>query len=273
MQNTLIAFSGAQYHDTTKRIVEDSVKFGATQVKIYDDFWLRNKRPQMWLDMKHLWSRPDARGISWFSWKPATILDALNRCGPDDAIFYVDADTYPIHDLKVVFDTTRRDGHMVFNCIAQPHKYWCTRACFQEMGIPTDTNGVPIDRARYYDTLHACARFMGFMPTDENRHFLNEWYRYCLNIDCTTFQISNPEKYGPEQPELKQHRTEQAIFTNLVLQKGWKLWREACQFGEPWPEDRDAYPQLFFQNGQHTFAPGFEWGNYTAGSSFRNVND
>lgn len=261
-----------QYHNTTQRTVQDGPKFGATDVWVTDDVWLRCHRPKHWMDTKHLWSRPGVKGVNWFAFKPFVILDMLNRCQPDDVLFYVDADTYPISDLKPAFDITRRDTRMLFRCCAQLHKWWCTSACFQNCGIPVDTTGVPLERARYYDTWHGCARFMGLMPTDENKDFLQEWYKHCLNIDNTTFDFPPVEKYGPENPELHQHRTEQAIMTNMALKRGWRLWREACQFGEvhdDGPQDREAFGQLFFQDGSHSWGPP----PIRPGSYFRNIND
>jgi len=254
--------------------VEDAPKFGATDVFVADDYWLRTKHPQHWRDTQHLWSRPDVRGCNWFAFKPYFIRKMLERCKEGDALLYLDADTYPVADIKCCFDITRRDGHMVFHCVGQLHKWWCTRACFVEMGIPVDPAGVPIDRAKFFDVPHGCARFLGLLPTPENFQFLDDWYRYCLNLDCTTFEDGRKferltKKYGPEQPELHQHRTEQAIMTNLVLLRGWRMWREACQFGESVDTDRDVYPQLFYQNGSHSWDPSPRW----PGSSFRNIND
>ncbi len=283
MRKILFCFSGSQYHETTKRIVEDGPKFGATDVWVYDDFWLRTKRLQHWSDTKHLWTRPSplnsssrgrVPGVNYFAWKPYVTLDALNRCGPDDIVLYVDADTYPVSDLNPCFDVAKREDRMIFKCEAQYHKWWCKRSCYQNMGILTDSRGVPLEHEKYYDAPvpHGCARFMALKPTDENRAFLNDWYRYCLDLDCNTFHVS-AEKFGPEQPELREHRCEQAILTNLVLQRGWKMWREACQFGEmsQSKDDRDVMPvQVFFQDGQHTWDPQPP---VMPGSSFRNIHD
>jgi hypothetical protein len=272
VRKILFCFSGAQYHETTRRIVEDGPRFGATDVWVVDDVWLVTRHPQHWEETRHLWSLPGVRGVNWFAFKPFVILDMLRRCQPGDVLLYVDADTYPIHSLAPVFAITTRDGHMVFRCCAQLHRHWCTSACFQNCGIPVDAQGIPIDRPRYYDTWHGCARFMGLTLSDENLTFLQEWYRLCLNVDNTTFDLPPPSRYGPENPALHQHRTEQAIMTNLVLKRGWRMWREACQFGEvgdDGPQDRDAYGQLFHQDGHHTWSHDLTY----PGSYFRNIND
>lgn len=276
----LMAFSGSKYHVPTQRIVEDAPNLGVTDVWIYDDIWLREQRPQHWLDSAHLWQRADVKGVNWFAFKPFVILDALNRCGPDDLLFYTDADTYPIADLTPAYDIVARAGHMVFRCCAQYHKWWCTSACFQLCGIPTQ-DGIPVEKEKYYGVYdmtppkivwHGCARFMGFANNEANKEFLREWCRICLIKDATTFDTPPPEKYGRENPELHQHRTEQAIMTNLALKRGWYFWREACQFGEcgdDGPQDREQFGQLFFQDGRNSWGPN----PMAPGSHFRNIHD
>jgi hypothetical protein len=250
----LCTFSGEAYHETTQRIVEDGPKFGAEKVWVYDDIWLRDKRPAHWEQTKAHREHPQARGVNWFAFKPFVILDAVDRMADGDILLFTDADTYPIHDLSILFDIGRRDGIMLFEACGWFQKQWCTQATFSLMGLnPED----------FYEKPHGCARFMVF--TKAHRPFLVEWLTHCLDIRCTTFD-PRPE-FGPEHPEFRQHRCEQAIMTNLAHKYGHKLYREACQFGEGWPQDRDLYPQLFFQNGSHT------WRSRGNGSEFRNIND
>ena len=119
------------------------------------------------------------------------------------------------------------------------------------------------DEPKYHDTQHAVARFMSF--TAAHIPFLEEWQRYVLDVRCNTF---DPSLLGPELPGFHEHRCEQAILTNLAHKYGHKLYREACQFGEGDPRDRDLYPQLFVQTGEYSHSP-----NPCVGSAFRNVND
>ena len=55
-------------------------------------------------------------------------------------------------------------------------------------------------------------------------------------------------------------------MTNLAHKYGLRLYREACELGNAFPEDQQLYPQLFSQLNP--------WGQKTApcvGSKFRNV--
>lgn len=269
MKKVLITFSGAQYHDTTKKMVEDAPKFGATDVFVYDDWWLFNKRPQHIAETQHLIDNPGSRGVNWFCFKPFVILDALNRVGPDDVVFYIDGDTFPIHDINPVFDITKRDGIMLFMANGWHHqRVWCKRACF---GIMNQ------DTSAYHEAHCGVARFMGF--THRHRSFLETWLFYCKIKECTTF---DPEpRFGPELPGFKEHRTEQAIMTNLAHKHGIKLHREADEWGDTTdPQglsdsllDRDLYPRLFTQIWGNSYAPGVIHGDKSGGSAFRNIND
>ncbi len=62
-------------------------------------------------------------------------------------------------------------------------------------------------------------------------------------------------------------------MTNLALKRGWYFWREACQFGEcgpdDGPQDRDAFGQLFHQDGTWSWGPE----PWKPGSHFRNIHD
>jgi hypothetical protein len=267
MRKVLITFSGAQYHDTTKKTVEDAPKFGATEVLVYDDWWLFNKCPGHIADTRHLIDHPRNRGVNWFCFKPFVILDALNRVGPEDVVFYIDGDTFPIADINVVFDITARDGIMLFMANGWAHqRVWCKRACFVLMNQ---------DKPEYHEAHCGVARFMGF--THRHRDFLKSWLGFCMMQECTTFDI-NPN-FGPELPGFKEHRCEQAIMTNLAHKHGIKLHREADEWGDTvdpqgYPDsllDRDLYDRLFTQTWGDNYAPGVVRGDKSAGSIFRNV--
>jgi hypothetical protein len=261
MANILITFSGSAYDETTGFTVERAPRFGADQVLVYDDYWLRNH--EFFTLNQWLWHRPDdkgrlARGFGWFSWKPLIIMDALDRMAEGDVVMFVDGDTYPIADLRVLYDQCRKDGGiMAFMATgvtqALTNAHWNKRDCMIIMGQDTE---------EYAQKGTAVARFMLFQKGSWRvRQFLSEWLAYCLNPIAQTFDAST---LGPERDGFKQHRTEQAIYTNLVHKYGLKLYREACGFGAKCDQDWDLYPQLFEQRwtgGKHL----------PTGSRYRNV--
>lgn len=257
MKKLLITFGGSMYDETIAQTVRDAPKFGVDEVRVYDDKWLTEQefyRHNSWL-WEHSKRTGMNRGFGWFAWKGFIIMDALERfCAYDDVVLFVDADTRPIADLTVLFETAYREHAMFFNAYGCDNLTYCKRDCFIVMGQ---------DHAPYTDHRTAgVARFMLFRKGPwKPRQFLMEWLTYCVNPLATTFDRS---VLAAEYPDLSQHRTEQAIMTLLTYKYGYKLYREACQFGATQPEDQDLYPQLFEQVGR----TGPRVAN---GSRFRNV--
>jgi len=265
MKKLYITFSGAAYDDTTSRIVQFGPRYGADEVKVYDDAWLMNT--EFYHLNKWLWTYPQTddprrrpRGFGWFCWKPFIILHALEHyCAPGDIVLYTDADTFPIHDLSALYsECDRIGGTMLFNAYGCDHVNWCKDDCHIVMG--------DWDSGRGHKT-HGCARFMLFQKGPWHvQQFLMEWLTYAINPLATTFDKSVlVDPAYPRDPEMHEHRTEQAIMTNLAYKYGHKLYREACQNAATQPEDQELYSQLFTQVGCHANTKSLE------GSRFRNV--
>lgn len=250
-----ITFSGMPYDTTTQKIYQRAKPCGADECRVYDDHWLIHT--EFYQHNKWLWDHPHKRGFGWYCWKPYIILDALSKSDNGDVVLYTDADTYPIANLRVIFDTASRDGVMLFAAGHFSNRQWCKADCFTVMGQ---------DEKKYIDCQAGVARFMAFQNGPwRPRQFLMEWLTYCVNPFATTFDISH---YSEENPGFIEHRTEQAIMTLLAHKYGYKLHREADQHGMGFPEDKDLYGQLFCQE------PVKDYLNVTApvhGSQFRNV--
>jgi hypothetical protein len=253
--NILITMAGAKYDKTVATTVRDAPGFGADRVLVYDDVWLKAQADYM-RDTKWLWEHPRTRGLGWFAFKPYMILDALRR-HPDDTIFYIDGDTFPLAPLTPFFEITARDGIMLFRANGWPRAdVWTKREMFQVMGL---------DEERYWGAPCGCARFMGF--TKKFVPLLSEWYGWCLKERVTTFDV-NPAVQ--QRPGFRENRCEQACLGLLAARDGIKLWREADEFGDTVDAtndhllDRDAYPRSFTQ----IWGDGEDHGQ---GSRFRNV--
>jgi hypothetical protein len=128
------------------------------------------------------------------------------------------------------------------------------------------------DEEKYRQTQAGVARFMVFQKGHwRTTQFLMEWLTYCVNPKSTTF---DPSTILPEHEGFIEHRTEQAIMTNLAHKYGIKLWREACDAGQytvadgSHNNDRDYYGQLFQQINPHKEKVTADIGE---GSKYRNV--
>jgi hypothetical protein len=252
-----ITFSGAAYDATTAKIVANAPRFGADEVLVYDDLWLTGT--EFYRHNRWLWEHPGHNGrklgFGWFAWKPFIILDALDRCADGDVVLFSDADTHPISNFSVLYSQCAQDGGaMFFNAYGCDNRYYTKRDCYVVMGQ---------DHPPYTDHQTAgVARFMLFQKGPwKPRQFLYEWLTYCVNPKATTFDAST---IAPELEGFGEHRTEQAIMTLLAYKYGYKLYREACQFGAAHPEDKELYGQLFEQVGG-------TGARILAGSRFRSV--
>ncbi len=247
MKRWLITFGGADYDAITEKTIAHHP--GADELLVYDDKWFLEhdfwKCPgNQWLKTHHY-----PRGCFWYCWKALSIIDALDKIG-EGVVCYVDGDTYPIADLSPIFDTAERDGAMLFAANGHNHRQWCTEQCLFVMAQ---------DEPKYRDAQAGVARFMAFRSGGwKERQFLYEWLTYCVNPYATTFDPPQEwrgmgaigELAHPEHSNFNQHRTEQAILTNLAHKYQYPLHREACQTGQDhlgWPGN---YPQLFVQVDQ-----------------------
>ena len=255
-----ITFGGEVYDGPTALTVLLAKKFGADDFWVYDDYWLVTERREFYEQNRWLWEHHYKRGFGWYAWKPFILLNAFDRMQDGDVVLYTDADTFPVDDFSVLYETCARDGGiMLFKAGGNVNRrftqgQWCKRDCFVVMNQ---------DEPKYYAAEAGVARFMLFQKGPwRARQFLMEWLTYCVNPLATTF---DPSLLAGEVNGFVEHRTEQAIMTNLAHKYGLRLYREACELGNSFPEDKDLYPQLFSQMNP--------WENKTApckGSRFRN---
>lgn len=256
MRRIYITFGGEIYDDTTRFIVERGPKLGADEVWVYDDLWMTAHpfyRQNSWL-----WEHPHKRGFGWYAWKPLIIWDALSKLEDGDFVLFTDADCYPIADFSILFDLCCRDGGiMLFAAQGHRHYKWCKKDCYLAMGQ---------DDPKYRDVQAGVARFMVFQKGSwRTTQFLMEWIAYCVNPAATTF---DPSVMAPENEGFIEHRTEQAIMTNLAHKYGLKLYREADESSAGYQEDRELYGQLFTQVNPHLEKVTARIGE---GSKYRNV--
>lgn len=274
MKRWYITFSGQAWNDTTRKIVENAPKLGADEVLVYDDRWLMAQefyQINHWLWDHHGDAHNVKRGFGWFCWKPFILMHCLDHfMAEGDVVLFTDADTYPIADLRVLYDYVERyapaEGGMFFAAQGCSNRQWVKRDCWLVMGLADCQAWMPPPVP--LDSQHATARFILIRKGPwRPRQLLTEWLTYCINPHATTFEPSKILE-GGEYPEFAEHRTEQAILSLLTHKYGYHLHREACQFGNAalaqFGED-SWYPQTFIQ----------EWGSgpreVGPGSAYRNV--
>lgn len=267
----LITFSGERYHDSTKLIVDGAQRFGATEPAwVFDDIWLKTKRPEHCAATKWAFDHPKVRGINWFCWKPFLLIDALKRCQDGDTVLFTDADCWPISDMSPIYDIADRDGAALFAACGHKQRQWSKR----------DTQIIQdMDCDFFRDMQAGCARFMVFKKGGTIRtnsvlgmkvdRFLVEWLIITMHPQANTFDKSVlAEEYTDGFIEA---RCEQAILTNIANREAIKLHRECDQWGQSFKADfpNDTYQQIFESTGVYSYDPSGK----RDGSSFRNVHE
>ncbi len=270
----LITFSGSRYHLTTKKIVEDGPRLGCDKVWVYDDAWLKTQTEHC-AKTKWAFDDPNVRGVNWFAFKSYCIQHALGRCDVGDTVLFIDADTVPIADMTPLYDMAEKSPIILFAACNHSQKYWSKKDCNVLMGA---------DHEWLRNRQAGVARFMLFKkggsityapeerdPANSKRvtvdQFLNEWLDWSCDQRASTFE---PSKLYPEYTDgFIQHRTEQAILTNLSYKYNIPLHREADQWGNDFQADFpfDTYDQIFESTGVYSYDPSGK----RDGSSFRNV--
>ncbi len=254
-----ITYGGADYEETTEKVVIDAPKFSVGDVFVYDDLWLRSQAFFAMPSTQWLWQTEWRRGDGWFAFKPLIILHMMNHIyrarGAGDVILYTDADTFPVADLTPIYKQAVFDNAMLFQAGDYQNRQWCKRDCSIVMGQDDD---------KYLDAPAGNAAMCAFkVGSWEANMFLNEWLTYAVNRKANTLDEST---IAPEKPGFIEHRAEQAIMTLLAHKYGFKLWRDPSQHGEGIDRDRDVYGQLFHHEPGLTKEP-----REPRGSRFRNV--
>lgn len=276
MRRIYITFGGAKYDPVTEQVVRDAPRFGVDDVFVYDDAWFeaqpfRSINSWLW---DHPGDKNGKRGYGWYAFKTYILIHALDHCQPGDIVLYVDGDTRPIADLSPIYNHAAEHGAMFFAASAHIQRRWCTEQCLFVMGQ---------DDPRYRDAQAGVARFMALRAGGwKERQFLYEWLTYAVNKYATTFDppasvlVHTPDgavaMMGGEHANFEEHRTEQAIMTNLCHKYGYPLHREADQSGDefmriPGPlgdMQPGNYPRLFEQTWLGS-------GHPVQGSKFRRV--
>lgn len=274
-KNIYITFGGKAYDPTCRFIVDNAPRYGADEVRVYDDRWILDS--EFYQINRAWWSRPDTkydlpnRGFGWFIWKPYVILHALSRCTDGDVVLYTDADEYPTGCLLPLFETARREGAMFFAEQGCNHRNFCKADTLITMATgyrnPDQSAAFDAQTPAWIEQqfiAHATARVMLFRRDCwRSYQLLIEWLTYCLNPLANTFDAS---RIDTDPDSLHEPRCEQAILTSLIHSYGYPLYRTPDQAGDGEKElHRDLFGTIFWHDGR-----GNDKTN-VSGSAYRNV--
>jgi hypothetical protein len=256
MKRIYCTFGGKAYDSTLEHVAKYALDYGVDEVRIYDDRWLLSTT--FYQLNKWLFEREPQAGFGWYVWKAFIVLQEFKRLNDGDIVLYVDADTYPIANLSILFEFARRDGIVLFEAQGCGNNRFTRSDCWFAMGQKMPA---------LIDTQHGCGRFQLFRVGDwRAEQFLMEWLVYMLNPNCQGHEGSKTLK---DHENFARHSADQSVLTLLGLKYGIPFHREACQYGFPVQPNcglpEDTYEQLFHQ----VWCEGDR--SDTSGSRFRNV--
>lgn len=244
MKRILTTFGGKAYDETTRLIVEHGKRFGADDVLVFDDKWLLTMpfcaaNKWLWDEQPRYYNagwieNPVRFGFGWCSWKAYVIQQAMAQLDPGDVLIYTDADTYPIADLRPIFDYAAAHGVMLFEEQGCTNKMWTKRDCFVAMSC---------DVPMCHQQTMACGRFQAFKVPHYGGTILPYWDAYSVSPLC---QLWDKSTVMEDYPEFRRHSCEQSVLSNLAYRYGIPLHRTPDQNGSG-PKDAELYPQLFRQ--------------------------
>lgn len=198
--------------DDYKRIQEkqyNTLRYYFRDIFQYDDQFLINsgyyERNKETIDKS-------TTGWGYCGWKGEIFLDAMSKVEDDDLIFYSDVsdEIYNPEFYQWMVNRTNQMNGKFFNLNYYINCNWTKRDCFIDMGC---------DEEKYWNHRQLEAGTIGLLKQPDNLEFLNLWSQWCQVahiIDKT------PSTKGEEIAGFVDHRCDQSILTNLVIDKGWE---------------------------------------------------
>jgi hypothetical protein len=210
---------------------------------------------------------PIARGCGFWAWKPAIILDAMDKIGiirtkfnfaNDDYLIYSDVGIEFINHVSHVVNRMDQDIFLFGN--NWEHAHWCKRDVVEKVW-PTFADDLRREPWEFVADSATWSRFgkqcqasvIFFRVSDYTRAFVAEWLKWCL-FEGGRLIDDSPSR-APNHPEFRENRHDQAILTTMAYREGIKLhyWPSVYNRGgspefvyEKLPEYAgDDYPILF----------------------------
>lgn len=138
-------------------------------------------------------------------WKPYIILDALSLASYGDLVFYSDCGDFINNEnnyAEFIKKNLKQDTFLVTS--GYQNDTYTKEYCFQAMGC-TDMC--------YRTGRHLEAGQVGFIKTDFNIRFVNEWFEYCKDLDILLDHDMGMKNANPKC----RHSRDQSILTNLQI--------------------------------------------------------
>lgn len=167
------------------------------------------------------------RGCGYWAWKPAIILETMNRIGLIDTTFglpsnsvivYADAGVEFIAPVSHIIDRMDQDIFLFGN--NWEHAHWCKRDVVEAIWPCNNESRCPSPHYEFWDKFgkQVQASVIFFRVSDYTRAFVTEWLKWCL-FESGRLIDDSPSRL-PNHPEFQEHRHDQAILTTMAYRDG-----------------------------------------------------
>jgi hypothetical protein len=151
---------------------------------------------------KHILNRD--RGGGFWLWKSLLIRQNLLSLDPDEILCYSDCSDRFTGTTNTFFTEQMKDKDMLFIRSFFLNKEFTKRDCFVLMGC---------DEPKYWNDRQLEAGLCFFRNTPRSFTILDEWIKYGSDPHIIT---DDPNEFGENFPEFKDHRHDQSILSLLV---------------------------------------------------------
>ncbi len=141
-ETVLLTFGagGRGWKDAARRIRREASACSLfSEVKIFDEKWIQDYDPDLWLQIQNYFSTNQLKGFGYWMWKPA-LLKWANDKWPDKQILYVDAGFHIdrnktlIAEFSDFLNKSFEIGGIAFEQIGLTEERWTKREVFDFFG-------------------------------------------------------------------------------------------------------------------------------------------
>ncbi len=186
------------------------------------------------------------RGCGWWAWKPYIIFEQISLMQDGDILIYCDAGNEIVDNVNHIISKMDEDIFLFSN--GWQHSHWCKKEVADAINKPEIWASVnkyeevemENDYNEYFTHKQVQASSIFFRVNQKTKDFVQEWYAWSIMPGM----IDNTPR-GPQFPEFREHRHDQAILTCLQIKYGIPLHWFPSLTNHHQLMAGDNYPQIF----------------------------
>ncbi len=226
----LITFATEDYSISAERLKATALRFGVDEFNVFGP-------KDIGLGFQPVLDKllPDSRGYGWWSWKSYFIFLTSHLMKDGDILIYCDAGNEIVDNVNHIISKMDDDFFLFSN--GWQHSHWCKAEVAFAINRPIMQEG-----SEYFNHKQVQASSIFFRVSQKTKDFIQEWYAWSIMPGF----VDNTVR-GPQFPEFREHRHDQALLCCLQIKYGIKLhWfpsTMAMHIQKEHPGDN--YPAIF----------------------------